>query len=122
MTDFHIDAHCHEDNRVHNADGDKPEYRTDKTPKYRKRYSGQQSDELANALIVNAVNAVTVGDHRYARTINDGSPIRERLCHKTMSALSASTPVVSRSLELSFQSSLQLSLTVLVCYRIRIRI
>ena len=74
------------------------------------------------ALIVNAVNAVIVGDHRYARTINDGSPIRERLCHKTMSALSASTPVVSRSLELSFQSSLQLSLTVLVCYRIRIRI
>ena len=122
MTDFHIDAHCHEDNRVHNADGDKPEYRTDKTPKYRKRYSGQQSDELANALIVNAVNAVIVGDHRYARTINDGAPIRERFCHKTTSALSASTPVVSRSLELSFQSSLQLSLTVLVCYRIRIRI
>ena len=49
MTDFHIDAHCHEGNRVHNADGDKPEYRTDKTPKYRQAISGQQSDELANA-------------------------------------------------------------------------
>lgn len=71
---------------------------------------------------INAVNAVTVATIAMLGRINDGSPIHKRFCHKTMSALSASTPVVSRSLELSFQSSLQLSLTVLVCYRIRIRI
>jgi hypothetical protein len=43
-------------------------------------------------------------------------------CHWVSSALSASIPAVSRPLELSLQSSLQLSLTVLVCYRSRGRI
>jgi len=76
---------------------------------------------LANAQNTNAVNAATVttiADTRHVRRTADA----RQLCHRATSALSASTPVVSRSLELSFQSSLQLSLTVLVCYRIRIRI
>ena len=44
------------------------------------------------------------------------------LIHQTTSTLSVSTSTISRSLELSLQSSLQLSFTVLVCYRIRVRI
>ena len=42
--------------------------------------------------------------------------------HRVSSTLSVSFSAVSRPLELSLQSSLQLSLTVLVCYRSRGRI
>ena len=45
-----------------------------------------------------------------------------KLSHRVTSTLSGSTLAISRSLELSLQSSLQLSLTVLVCYRIRVYI
>lgn len=40
-------------------------------------------------------------------------------CSRVKSTLSVSISAVSRPLELSLQSSLQLSLTVLVCYRFR---
>lgn len=40
-------------------------------------------------------------------------------CSRVQSTLSVSISAVSRPLELSLQSSLQLSLTVLVCYRFR---
>uniref|UniRef100_A0A1I7WKT8 Ig-like domain-containing protein n=1 Tax=Heterorhabditis bacteriophora TaxID=37862 RepID=A0A1I7WKT8_HETBA len=42
--------------------------------------------------------------------------------YQVMLTLSGSTSAISRSLELSLQSSLQLSLTVLVCYRFRVDI
>ena len=82
---------------------------TNKTPNASKPTSGQQLDGLVNAQRTSTPSMQSQRRRPLRSDDHDVSPRRERLCHKTTSALSASTPVVSRSLELSFQSSLQLS-------------
>ena len=66
----------------------------------------------------NAVSAAIGNIHSPQSQLSDIG----KLSYRTTSTLSGSTPAISRSLELSFQSSLQLSFTVLVCYRIRVYI
>uniref|UniRef100_A0A1I7WDQ0 Fibronectin type-III domain-containing protein n=1 Tax=Heterorhabditis bacteriophora TaxID=37862 RepID=A0A1I7WDQ0_HETBA len=67
---------------------------------------------------INAVSATTGSVHPPEPQLSDF----RGYSYQVMLTLSGSTSAISRSLELSLQSSLQLSLTVLVCYRFRVDI
>ena len=73
--------------------------------------------------VVDVISTVINGIHNArSHSLYYNDAILAILIHHTTSTLSDSTSTISRSLELSLQSSLQLSFTVLVCYRIRVRI
>jgi hypothetical protein len=73
-------------------------------------HGSSRSDNAASATIGNV--------HKAKPQLSDFT----KLSHRVTSTLSGFTPAISRSLELSLQSPLQLSLTVLVCYRIHVNI
>ena len=73
--------------------------------------------------VIDIISTVINGIHNArSHSLYYNDAILAILIHHTTSTLSDSTSTISRSLELSLQSSLQLSFTVLVCYRIRVRI